>query len=255
MQQGIVAAQMYTVRQFAQTPEQYADALHKVRQIGYTAVETGGCPASPQQLKDMLDAEGLKLCGTHTGFERMQNDLDAVIAEHKLWGCEHVGIPSMPGQYREGGEESFRRFAREATAIGKRLREAGLDLMYHNHSFEFVRFGKLTGLDVILQESDPKYLNAEIDCYWVQHGGGDPAAWVRKVAGRMPVVHLKDMVIHEGKQIYAEIGEGNMNWETVLQACRDIGVQYYVVEQDLSLRDPFDSLEISYRYLKSMGLS
>ena len=255
MQQGIVAAQMYTVREFAQTPEQYAAALHKVRRMGYTAVETGGCPASPEQLKAMLDAEGLKLCGTHTGFERLQNDLDAVIAEHRLWQCPNVGIPSMPGQYREGGEEAFRRFAREAAEIGKRLKEAGLSLMYHNHSFEFVRFGKLTGLDVILQESDPRYLNAEVDVYWVQHGGGDPAAWVRKVTGRMPVVHLKDMVIHNHSQIYAEIGEGNINWDSVLQACRDIGVQYYVVEQDQSLRNPFESLDISYRFLKGMGLS
>ncbi|MHB0877157.1 MAG: sugar phosphate isomerase/epimerase family protein [Anaerolineae bacterium] len=255
MQQGIVAAQMYTVREFAQTPEQYAAALHRVRQMGYTAVETGGGPATADQLKAMLDAEGLALCGTHTGFERLQNDISAVIAEHKLWQCTNVGIPSMPGEFREGGEDAFRRFAKEATAIGKRLNDAGLSLMYHNHSFEFVRFGKRTGLDVILEESDPRYLNAEVDVYWVQHGGGDPAAWVRKVAGRMPVVHVKDMVIHDHNQMFAEIGEGNLNWDSVLQACRDIDVKYYVVEQDRSLRNPFESLEISCRFLKSKGLS
>jgi len=160
----------------------------------------------------------------------------------------------LPPEYWGSGEEGYRRFAQDASEIGRQLHEAGLTFSYHNHSFEFERFGKRTGLDIIFEESDARYLQAEIDTYWVQHGGGDPAAWIRKVKGRMPVVHLKDMVIVDRKQVYAEVGEGNLNWSAILEACREAGVEWYAVEQDTCQRDPFESLAISFRNLKAMGL-
>jgi sugar phosphate isomerase/epimerase len=139
-----------------------------------------------------------------------------------------------------------------------------LTFSYHNHSFEFIRFphgeGSRTALDIIYDESDPRYLQAEIDTYWVQHGGGDPVAWIQKVKQRMPVVHLKDMVIAEpphprmGSQWMAEVGEGNLNWPAILSACAESGIEWYAVEQDICQRDPFESLAISYRNLVRMGL-
>jgi sugar phosphate isomerase/epimerase len=134
------------------------------------------------------------------------------------------------------------------------LHDAGLTFSYHNHSFEFVRFGKRTGLDLLYEESDPRYLQAELDTYWIQHGGGDPADWVRKMKGRMPVVHLKDMVIVDGEPTMAEIGEGNLNWPAILAACAEAGVEWYAIEQDICRRDPFESLKISYDNLRQMGL-
>jgi sugar phosphate isomerase/epimerase len=95
----------------------------------------------------------------------------------------------------------------------------------------------------------------EIDTYWIVHGGGDPAAWIRKVDGRIPCVHLKDMAITlKREQLMAEIGEGNLNWPLILQACRDAGVEWYLVEQDICQRDPFESLKISLENLREMGL-
>ncbi|MGQ9553490.1 MAG: sugar phosphate isomerase/epimerase family protein [Anaerolineae bacterium] len=256
MGQAVIAAQLYTVRDFTKTAQELAAALRKVHQMGYQAVEGAGSVAiSPAEYKAMLEKEGLVLCGTHTAFERLVSDLPAVIDEHKLWKCNNVGIPSMPGRYRELGEEGFRRFAKEASEIGRKLHDAGLTLYYHNHSFEFQRFGKRTALDVIYEESDPRYLQAQVDTYWVQHGGGDPAAWCAKVKGRMTLVHLKDMVIANGAQAMAEVGEGNLNWPAILQACREGGVRWYVIEQDICQRDPFESLTISYNNLKAMGLS
>jgi sugar phosphate isomerase/epimerase len=117
-----------------------------------------------------------------------------------------------------------------------------------------VRFGDRTGLDVIYEESDPEYLQAEIDTYWVQHGGGDPIAWIRKMKDRMPVIHFKDMVIYEGEQTMAEIGEGNLNWPGILEACKDANVEWYAIEQDRCMGDPFDSLRISYDNLRGMGV-
>jgi len=253
--QPVLAAQLYTVREFTQTPQDLAITLRKVREIGYRAVQISAIgPIAPAELKAILDGEGLIMCNTHTGYERLWNDLPAVIEEHHLWNCRHVAIGSMPARYREEGEAGYHRFAQEANAIGRKLCEAGLTFSYHNHSFEFEHFGRHTGLDIIFSETDPRYVQAEIDTYWVQHGGGDPAAWILKMKRRMPVVHLKDMVIQNGVQAMAEIGEGNLNWPAILEACREAGVQWYAVEQDICQRDPFESLAISFNNLKAMGL-
>jgi sugar phosphate isomerase/epimerase len=252
----VLAAQLYTVREFTQTAADLAASLKKVKEIGYTAVQVSAIgPIPDAEVKAMVDDLGLTICITHTPYPKLWNEIDAVITQHKLWGCPNVAIGSMPGPYREAGEEGFRRFAAEANMVGEKLARAGLTFSYHNHSFEFVKFGKRTGLDLLFEETDPRHLKAEIDVYWVQHGGADPAACVRKVAGRMPVVHLKDMVILDGKQVMAEIGEGNLNWPSVLAACKDAKVDWYAVEQDICQRNPFESLKISYDNLKAMGLS
>jgi sugar phosphate isomerase/epimerase len=255
MSHPVLAAQLYTIRDYTKTQEDFAASMVKIREIGYTAVQVSAIgPIPAAEVKRIVDDNGLTICITHIGFPRLQTDLDAVIEEHHLWGCKHVAVGSMPNEYREGGEEAYRRFVEEASEIGRKLHEAGLTFSYHNHSFEFVRFGNRTGLDLIYEESDPRYLQAEIDTYWVQHGGGDPALWIRKMTNRMPVVHLKDMVIVDRQQAMAEVGEGNLNWPAILDACREANVEWYAVEQDICPGDPFESLAISYRNLVGMGL-
>ncbi|HHE72903.1 MAG TPA: sugar phosphate isomerase/epimerase, partial [Chloroflexi bacterium] len=169
-------------------------------------------------------------------------------------GCNDLVCPYMP-EDRRRTREDWLAVARLLDELGARCKEQGVRLSYHNHSFEFVRFGRRTGLDIIYEESDPRYLKAELDTYWVQHGGGDVIAWIRKLKDRMPVIHLKDMVIYEGQQTMAEVGEGNLNWPGILEACEEAGVRWYAVEQDRCLRDPFESLRISYLNLRAMGVS
>ena len=141
--------------------------------------------------------------------------------------------------------------------MGRQLKLLGLSYGYHNHSHEFERFGVRTVMEILYEETDPEYVFAEIDTYWVQHGGADPALWVRKCAGREPLLHLKDMrITPQREQRYAEVGEGNLNWEAILAAAREGGVEWYLVEQDQCYdRDPFESLAISYRNLRAMGLT
>lgn len=250
-----LAAQLYTVRDYTKTAEDFRASMRKVAGIGYTAVQVSGIgPIPHEEVKAITDEFGLTICITHVGFDYLQNDTEAAIAQHKLWNCPNVAVGSMPGPYREGGLESFKQFARDATEVGRKLADAGLTFSYHNHSFEFVRFGDRTGLDVIYEESDPRYLQAEIDTYWVQHGGGDSIAWIKKMAGRMPVIHFKDMVMYEGQQTMAEIGEGNLNWPGIIEACEEAGVEWYAIEQDRCLRNPFESLKISYDNLRAMGV-
>jgi len=259
MSKPVVAAQLYTVREFTKTSQDFAASMKKIREIGYTAVQVSGIgPIPDAEVKQVADDLGLKIVITHISYEKLWNDIDSVIEQHKLWNCKNVAIGSMPKEYRTG-EDGFKRFAAEASKVGEKLYQAGLTFSYHNHSFEFVRFGKRTGLDIVYEESDPRFLQAEIDTYWVQHGGGDPAAWIRRMKNRMPVVHFKDMVIvvdeTGSRQIMAEIGEGNLNWPAIITACQEAGVEWYAVEQDICQRDPFESLRISYQNLQAMGLS
>lgn len=249
----MIAAQLYTLREFTKTPEDIAATLRKVREIGYEAVQLSGLgPIETPRLKEILDQNGLTVCATHTGWDRLQRDLDGVIAEHRALGCRHIAIGGMPGEYRHA--DGYPRFAKEASTVAQALSGAGFTFSYHNHDFELERFDGKTGLDILIDQSHSS-LGFEIDTYWIQHGGGDPAQWIRKVTGRIPLVHLKDMTFKNGQVRMAEVGEGNLNWPAILDACRAAGVEWYIIEQDYCDRDPFESLAISLRNVKAMGLA
>lgn len=253
-----VAVQVYTIRDFIKTVPDFAASMRKVRAIGYTGVQLDleHHPDMPTaEIKRICDGEGLTICISHFGYELFETELDAIIERQQIWGCDQTAIVAMPGRYHEAGADGYRRFAAEATAIGERLAAAGITLSYHNHSYEFVRFGAETGLGIIFAASDPRYLKAEIDTYWVQHGGGDPADWIRRVQGRMPVVHYKDLaILPDGKQAFAEVGQGNLNWPVIVSATLETAVPWIVVEQDRCLRDPFESITLSYQYLQRFHL-
>jgi len=248
-----IAAQLYTLREFLKTPSDIAATLQRVRAIGYEAVQLSGLGMiMPLDLKRILDAEGLRAVITHVSVDRLLRDFDALVEEHKLWQCPHVAIGSMPAEYR-ATKEGYLTFAGIASEIAHKLQAHDLTFSYHNHSFEFARFDGKTGLEWFYDTADPLVL-AEIDTYWVQHGGGDPADWCARMTHRMPVVHCKDMTILDGQQTMAEVGEGNLPWPRIIDACRQAGVQWYAVEQDICHRDPFDSMAISLRNLHNMGL-
>jgi sugar phosphate isomerase/epimerase len=248
-----IAAQLYTLRDFTKTRADIAKTMQKVKQIGYDAVQCSALgPIDPRELKKIVDGEGITICATHTGYERMRDEPQAVIDEHQLWGCKHAAIGGLPQAYRNA--EGYARFAKEASEVARRLAKGGLVFSYHNHSFELERFNGRTGLAILYEESDPKFFKSEIDTYWIQHGGGDPAAWIRRLKGRADIVHLKDMAVIGGSQVFAEVGEGNLNWPAILDACQEAGVEWYIVEQDKCQRDPFESLAISLRNLKARGI-
>ncbi len=249
---SVIAAQLYTVRDFTKTPADIARTLRRVREIGYEAVQVSAFgPIDKRELRKLLDSEGLRCASTHIGFNEMRDETARVVEEHKILGCDYPAIGSMPQKYRN--PEGFHQFAREASEVAAKLAEHGLTFGYHNHSFELERYGEKTGLQLLMEECGP-CVTFEIDTYWIQHGGGCPAAWVRRAAGRIPLLHLKDMTILDGKQAMAEVGEGNLDWPGILAAARDAGVVWFFVEQDVCQRDPFDSLAISLRNLRKMGL-
>lgn len=251
-----LAAQLYTLRQFLKTPEDIAETLKKVKEIGYRAVQVSGIgPIEAKALKELADEHGLTICATHISYDDLLHHMDAVIEKHHAWGCKYVGLGSLPPEYRNDAA-GYQAFAKQASEFGRQLKEAGLKFIYHNHDFEFAKYDGKTGMEILFEESDPETVDFELDVYWVQAGGADPIEWIRKAAGRMKVVHLKDMVVTQHRNPrFAEVGEGNMNFKGIIAACEDIGVEWGAVEQDDCYeRNPFESLKISFDNLQQMGV-
>lgn len=253
---SVIGAQLYTIREYTKTAEEMRSSLARVRSLGYEAVQVSGHGAeiTDAEIARMMADNGLTVAATHVRYDAIRDDPQSVIDNHGAWGCRHVGIGSMPAEYKRD-LDGFARFAHDASAAARPLIDAGLTFSYHNHSFELERVedGR-TGLQTLVDGSVTEVFSFEIDTYWIQHGGGNPVSWLSSLAGRMPLVHVKDMAMRGSEQLFAEVGEGNLEWSGILDACRDGGVEWYLVEQDICQGDPFDALGVSLRNLRGMGL-
>lgn len=250
-----IALQLYTLREFTKTPADIARTLARVRQIGYEAVQCSALgPIDAGELATILRNEGLTCCATHVGLDRLEKEPAQVTDDHARWGCVYAAVGGFFPKENVTAA-TWTDFARRYSAVAAKYAGSPLRLGYHNHSHEWARFDGKPAMQHLLDAFD-REIWIELDTYWVQHGGGDPAAWIRKVAGRIPCVHLKDMgVTLERAPYMAEVGEGNLNWAGILDACRAAGVQWHIIEQDdCNGRDPFESAAISLRNVRAMGL-
>ena len=255
MAKPIAAVTLYTLRDFCKTLPDITTTLGRIKDMGYKAFQISGIGAvDAKELGKVVADTGMTCCITHMGWGRFQDDLDGVIEDHHAWGCKHTAIGGLPGEYFcEGG---VKRFLDELAPIAEKLAAAGLDFSYHNHSHELVKHGGQTWLGELYSTASKDLLKGEIDTYWIQHGGGDPTQWITDNAGRIPVLHFKDMQITpEREQRFAAVGEGNLNWPAIIDAAETGGCEYAVCEQDNCWgEDPFACVETSYRNMKAMGL-
>lgn len=253
---ALIAAQMYTLRDFCKDKEGFIDACKRVKKMGYDGVQLSGViELDGKETKEILDGEGLVAVATHISIDAMENNTEAVIERHQGMNCKYAAI----GGYfpkEEWTEQLWLNFIARYNAIAKKFEGSGIKIGYHNHSHEFALAGGRRPQDMLMAGLDPVNTWIEIDTYWVAHGGADPAEYIRRAAGRIPCVHFKDMMITPGReQNMTEIGDGNLNWPAIVEACRYAGVKWYIVERDRGLLDPFDSLERSvYNMREKMGL-
>lgn len=244
--------QMYTLRDFCKSVSDTAATLKKVKEMGYNVVQISGVsePEDVNEMKKLLDDNGLFGCSTHTSYQRIVEETDKVIEEHKILGCEAVVCPGLPKELHN--KEGYLKVAKDFEKAIQKIKENGLILGYHNHGIEFERYDGKPGLEILIESCDG--LEAEIDTYWVQFGGGDPSFWIEKFSGRVSETHFKDMGIIENQQVMPPIGEGNLNWERIVESCKKAGVKYCLVEMDRSTIDPFDALKISLENMKKWGI-
>jgi sugar phosphate isomerase/epimerase len=245
-----IALQLYTVREDA--ARNFVGTLDQVAAIGYTGVELNGYgPLTPADLRAKFDALGLAVAGSHVALVRLENELDAVVAECRTLQCPTVVCPVLPAERRT--EDGFRQLASSLNAIGRTVTASGLTLCYHNHAFEFeTEIDGIAAYDWLMANTDPALVQIEIDAFWVQKAGRDPTAYIEKYRGRVPLVHLKDMTA-DAAQTFAPVGAGSVDFAPLFAAAERGGVQWYIVEQDRAEGSAIEAARTSWTNLRAMG--
>jgi len=254
---------LYTLR--ADMGENPAETLKEVSNIGYAYVEAAGYQngtfygMSPEDFKSLLEQNNLKGISSHQGGGTAEN-IDQMIADVKSAGFEYFVIPVPPldmfkfdqeskSMYMEGSAQTL---ASILDDWGKKCQEAGLKLLYHNHDFEFkADKNGVVVIDYLLEHCDPKYVNFQMDLFWVTRAGASPKAYFEKYPGRFKIWHVKDMD-KQGK--FAPVGQGTIDFGSILKLKELSGMIYYMVEQDMTFdTPPLKAIEISHQGLKSFG--
>lgn len=255
-----IMVQGYTIRDYIKDEAQVRDTLNKLAGIGYCGVQMAVPQSMGQQrLKEVFDEFGMVRASASSSLAAFLDNPGAPISEAHLFGTPLIAITTLPVDQRES-PEGFKRFAADLNRAAEIARRDGCVLGYHNHALEFRSFGGVTGMDILLAETDD-IVEFVLDTHWLAAGGVNPPDWIRRVRGRMSLVHFKDYAIGPGAENigqvvkeFAEVGMGNLNWYEIVRACRETGVRSFAVEQDHCKVDPFTSLAISYKNLKALGL-
>jgi sugar phosphate isomerase/epimerase len=242
-----VAVQMYTLRDESQ--RDFSGTLRKVAELGFDGVELAGYGGlSAKNVKVLLDDLGLTAISSHVPLEQLEHNLSQVMEDQKILGSRFIVCPFLMPERRS--EEDYQTLISLFNQIGETCRQEGLTFCYHNHDFELARLSDgRTALETIFDETNPDVVKTELDIYWLKKAGENPVEWVKRYKNRSPLVHLKDMT-PDAEQFFAELGAGGVDIDGVLRAGEETGVEWWVVEQDVSRLTPFESVEISLNYLK-----
>lgn len=265
-----IALQLYSVRD--DMASDFEGTLKKVKALGYDGVEFAGLYGkSADEIKKMCDEIGLVPISAHVPFVEMINDPDLLKTYSEI-GCKYVVIPYLTEEYRPGADK-FGEVIEGAKMLGKKANELGMKLCYHNHDFEFVKINGEYALDILYKEVPADLLSPQLDTCWVNVGGENPSDYIRKYAGRIEIVHLKDFTGGKSENMYAligidddkkkeasgsfefrPVGYGLQNFPAILDASKEVGAKWVVVEQDSPSmgKTPLECAEMSINYLKKI---
>ena len=250
-----IGVTLYNLRDYCKTEDDLARTLARVRDIGYQVVQISGIgPIEPAAVKKRLDENELYCCATHEKLDQLKNDMESVVEKLKTWECDFTAIGSAGNDYWSA--DGVVTLAGELDEIGAKLREQGIKFGFHNHHREFEHYTDKPFIQELFDRTSPENLGFELDLHWVQRGGGNPVTWIKKAAGRLHVAHFKDYTILNHEPVFCEVGEGNLEWGPIIDACESVGCRWFVFEQDKPFgdRDIFESIKITYDNLKAMGV-
>lgn len=267
MKKWPIALQVYSVRDACE--KDFAGTMRAVKEMGYDGVELAGLYDMDSALscKKILDEVGLELVSAHINLDLLEED--SQLDDYASTGIRYVAIPWMVAPK---DEKELQASIERIRSIGMRCRERGIQLLYHNHDFEFEKMNGKYILDTYYEEIPAKWLNPELDTCWVNVGGENPADYIRKYAGRISVVHLKDFEGSKSENMYALIGTdaakedsagkfefrpvgyGRQNIPAILEASEEVGAEWLVVEQDSPSmgKSSMECARMSIEYLKSL---
>lgn len=247
-----IALQCYSIRDYMQNLEDFKVSMEKVKKIGYQAVQLSGLgpEISMPDAKKACDDSGLTICATHESAASFVDAVDRVIQRLNDLDCKLTAYPNPHLGFET--KDKVLELCGYLNAAGEKMQAVGQTLTYHNHNQEFAQFDGECILDIIYNNTDKVFVQGEIDCYWVQAGGGDCVEWIEKLSGRMPMIHLKDYGIDSPCEVkIKEIGQGNLNWDRIIAAAEKTPIEWYIIEQDNNWidNDPFKSVAVSFQYV------
>ncbi len=241
----ILAVQLYTLRD--ELKLDFKGTLKKVAELGYKGVEFAGFYDIPAlEMKQLLDELSLVPVGSHTGLDLLEQDFNNVVKYNEIIGNKNIVIPSAPMRTIADLNKTSERLM----ILEKKLVAEGLLLHYHNHDFEFAMEKNEYLLDLLYQKVGNLY--PEIDTHWVQRANVNPIDYVKKYQKRLKLVHLKDLVVNNGKMEFAPLGKGIMKIKEIISVVS--GAYALIVENDLPQNGGLKDIEISINYLKEVGL-
>ncbi len=246
----IYGSQLYTFRKMMTTPDRVEEVMAGVAKLGAKTVQLSGlCEMPAKRVKEIADANGLSICGTHSPFERIVNDTDALAEEHIIMGTDSVGLGMMPVKYITNAD-GIKRFAEIANTVCEKLKPYNLKFGYHNHSREFKRDGDRVYLDILADEvPDLQFI---LDTYWVKFAGEDPVKYLKKYTGRLELIHLKDYKKGKIFKKIEDVGSGTLDWKAIIDAAKKAGTKYAVIEHDTT-KDPYRTTENGLNFIKTIG--
>ena len=258
-----VGLQLYTLRDTI--AKDFEGVIKQVAAIGYKNVEVYDFYGkSPAEVKKVLDDNGLKAPSGHWMLPKLRKSTAKCIEEAKGVGCEYLVMPILENPAERRTLDQYKRLVEFFNKTGEHCKKAGLTFAYHNHNFEFQKFGDTTAYDFLLKSLDPELVKMEMDCFWVIHAGHDPVTYMENYPGRFPLLHIKDLVAgnspateldaEKGAKLFAEVGQGTIDWKRIFTAAPKGGLKYYYVEQDFCGRPPIESVKMSYDYLSKLAV-
>ena len=266
-----IAVQVYSVRNDAK--EDLRGTLEKIKKMGYDGVEFAGLYGhTPAEVKAMCEEIGLTPISAHVPYLDMLADPKGVLSQYAEIGVKFVAVPYLTEEYRPGTEK-FPEVVKNVEMLGKVAKELGIQLLYHNHDFEFAKIDGKYALDVLYDTVPADYLKTELDVCWVNVGGENPVDYLLKYTDRAPVVHMKDFYGDRSDDMYEligiekkaptrpanfefrPVGSGKQDVPAILDAAAKAGASWIVVEQDQPSMglSAMESAEKSRAYLKSIG--
>lgn len=243
-----IAVQMYSLRNVPSLDAQ----LKIVHDAGVAAVETvGNQNTTAAELKRLLAKYGITPVSTHVQLADLRKDPDSIVAFNKAIGNKVLVVPYLSKEERPTDAAGWTALGKELGAMARQLQTKGMTLAYHNHDFELADFDGKTGLERLFDGAGPT-LKSELDLAWVARANLDPAKMLDKLQGRVFAVHAKDNAPagqNKDEDGFAAVGKGVLDWNTILPAARNAGVQWYVIEHD-NPRDPATVIKSGADYLR-----
>lgn len=240
--------------------------LRNVRKCGFDGIEMGTPEGfSVDEFKEAVDDSGLQVVSASgLRYPAMAgNDFKAHIAECTALGAKNVMVSNVPSVVL-GNQDELNRFIRDLNRVGKIfMEEGGIHVSYHNHAIDFSKINGVPMLEQMMEHTDARHVFFEPDTHWLQAGGAHVITWLKKLKGRMYMVHFKDYgidmysdhtVVECTHRIYSEIGEGNLNWPGIIAECKSQGIAWCSVEQDLVQKPPYEAYSLSVKNLRAFGV-